>query len=227
MTQPHADWSVLEAAPSAYQWYADAVHGNDSNPGTLQQPFQSILKAVSASRTVPPGTPRSIVLRQGTFYQGTTTATGGTLVLGPQDGGLSITAYPGETVWISGAAPLPATLNWYACNSTSQPGNIWCAAVDATAFPAGFPGLRFNGSRLIRARYPNANPELGFGSSLRPTAWVPPHSLPTPSVWTPSEPNRTDTNNGNYNGIQFYTMGVGGGCAAYDPPAGFMCSDVT
>jgi hypothetical protein len=28
-------------------------------------------------------------------------------------------------------------------------------------------------------------------------------------------------------GIQFYTLGIGGGCSAYDPPAGFWCSNVT
>ncbi len=34
-------------------------------------------------------------------------------------------------------------------------------------------GVRENGNRLIRARYPNANPELGFGSTLQALSWVP------------------------------------------------------
>lgn len=35
------------------------------------------------------------------------------------------------------------------------------------------PGLRQDGQRAIRARFPNANPELGFGSSLNANGWVP------------------------------------------------------
>jgi hypothetical protein len=34
-------------------------------------------------------------------------------------------------------------------------------------------GLRENGNRMIRARYPNANPEFGFGSTLHAVSWVP------------------------------------------------------
>ena len=52
--------------------------------------------------------------------------------------------------------------------------NVYVA--DLSSFvPAGANvyGLRENGNRLIRARYPNANPEFGFGSSLHALSWVP------------------------------------------------------
>ena len=50
--------------------------------------------------------------------------------------------------------------------------------------PAGAPvaGLRENGNRMIRARYPNANPELGFGSTLTAAGWLPPTLPPGPDV---------------------------------------------
>jgi len=34
-------------------------------------------------------------------------------------------------------------------------------------------GLRINGRRAIRARYPNADPEKGFGSSLKAKDYLP------------------------------------------------------
>ena len=56
----------------------------------------------------------------------------------------------------------------------------WLAPLAAAAVPRGVPGLRLNGSRLIRARFPNGDPELGFNSNLVPTAWLPPLPVPEP-----------------------------------------------
>jgi hypothetical protein len=60
---------------------------------------------------------------------------------------------PGQNVYVADLSPwIPAGANVY--------------------------GVRENGNRQIRARYPNANPELGFGSSLQAVSWVP-SVLPT------------------------------------------------
>lgn len=201
-------------------WFVDAVSGSDNQEGTQAAPFRSIARALAASRSSGAAV-RAIYLRSGTFFLASPEQGGATLVLGPRDSGLTLAAFPGETVWVSGAVPLPS-LSW--SRVAGRAGNVWQARI-ATPPPAGFPGLRWNGTRLVRARFPNADPELGFGSSLEPTAWIPPAPQPTPTVWTPPVPNRTDTNNGY--GIQFYTLGIGGGCAAYDPPAGFWCSNAT
>lgn len=145
--------TVTFAAPKALPtaaatWYADPVSGSDSNDGSLSAPFRSIARAVAVSR-VSNGVTRTIFLRSGTFYLPAADQGGATIVLGAADSGLSIAAYPGDpagSVWVSGAVPLPA-LAWQ--RVPARPGNVWRA--QAPRLPAGWPGLRFNGSRLIRA----------------------------------------------------------------------------
>lgn len=128
-------------------WFVDAIAGSDSNNGSLASPFRSIARALKASRTVTPGTARAVILRAGTYYLAAPDQGGATIVLGAADSGLTIMAYPPDAglVWVSGAAPLPA-LAWQ--RVAARPGNVWRAA--APQLPGGWPGLRFNGSRLIR-----------------------------------------------------------------------------
>lgn len=211
------------AAPRAggLQYYVDAANGSDSNPGTLAAPFRSISYAISSTRTTPPQA-RQIYLRQGWYFLAAHDQGAATIVLTPQDSHLTLSAFPGEEVWVSGAAPLPASTAWSKVNAS---GNVWAATFNHDTFPNGITALRAGTNRLIRARFPNANPEYGFGSSLNPLQWIPPPATPTPVVWTDLSINRTDMNNGP--GVQYYTLGVGGGCAHYSPPAGFWCSNVT
>ena len=201
-------------------FYVDSINGDDTNPGSLQYPFRSILFAISATRSSPP-VPRHIYLRKGWFFLAGSDQGASTIVLSPKDNFLTIEAFPGEEVWVSGAAKLPKATSWIKLNMT---GNVWKTHLNKS-FPNGFSALRAGKSRLIRARFPNANPELSFGSNLRPLKWIPPIRSETPRVWTNHSVNRTDMNNGP--GIQFYTLGIGGGCASYDPPAGFWCSNET
>jgi hypothetical protein len=74
--------------------------------------------------------------------------------------------------------------------------NLWVADVSSLAdvLPI-IVGLRNpDGSRMIRARYPNANPELGFGPPLRADSWVAPTVPIQPAVEVrPAFPNRTDS----------------------------------
>jgi hypothetical protein len=98
----------------------DAVYvapaGNDSWPGTRTQPFATLGKAVAAARTLPADVPRVVRLRGGNYWNVS-------LVLGPDDSGLTLEAEPGEEVVLYGgqrltgwerdgdrwlAAPLPA-----------------------------------------------------------------------------------------------------------------------
>ena len=54
-----------------------------------------------------------------------------------------------------------------------RPGwNVYVADLSSQGVTS-VPGLRQDGQRCIRARYPNANPELGFGSTLTANGWVP------------------------------------------------------
>ena len=84
-------------------------------------------------------------------------------------------------------------------------------------------GLRINGLRAIRARYPNANPERdGFGSTLTASSWNPPTLPAEPDEWYyPDFPLRNDSSGKQY--IR-YSLGIGGACNNFDPPAGYWCS---
>lgn len=126
------------------------------------------------------------------------------------------------TAWISGAEPLPDSVTWQPVN-VSGGANIWAADVGpwlAAVGADGIPGLRVSGARQTRARYPNADPERdGFGSSLLAKAWLPPAAVPPAEQFSPPSPFRNVT--GNYTR---FALGVGGGCAVFDPPASFWCS---
>lgn len=102
-----------------------------------------------------------------------------------------------------------------------SPPNVWVASM------AGFPlvdgaikGLRWNGGRLQRARYPNANSEFGFQSSLQAN-WTPQQTPRVPDV----EVNLpTPVRNTTVTYFKTFTAGIGGTCARFSPPAGYWCS---
>ena len=197
---------------SSTAFYVDAIKGSDSNSGSESSPFKTILKAVSASRSIGPAS-CTIVLREGTFYLSET------VQLGAEDSGLSIQNYPGEEVWVSGGKVL--TPNWEVYNTT-KPANIYKADMSGAGLSS-VTGLRVNTKRAIRARFPNADPELGFGSTLQASKWMPPTlpSNPDEEVY-PNEPKRTSSDS-----FQFYQLGIGGPCKNFDPPAGYWCGNMT
>ena len=103
------------------------------------------------------------------------------------------------------------------------PPNIWVA--DLSSLSATLPlvaGLRApDGSRMWRARYPNSNPELGFGESLRADSWTKTSVPIAPAVqFEPTFPNRTSS----YSFIH-YQGGSGGICSV--PGFGFTESPGT
>lgn len=81
------------------------------------------------------------------------------------------------------------------------------------------PGLRINSRRAIRARFPNADPELGFGSELRPSAWLKPTSPSRADrTFAPPTPFRNSSDS-----FQLYSVGIQGACNMYDPPVSYWC----
>jgi hypothetical protein len=207
---------------STATFYIDPVGGSDSNPGTQASPFLTIQKGVDASRATG-STGNTLVLRAGTFYLPAP------VLLGTTDSGLTFTSYPGEDVWISGGIPLPS-LTWTPFRVNSSTGaNIWQASLAGSGITS-IPGLRYGGRRFIRARYPNADPEVdGFGSGVIPP-WIAPDPFVAPPTWNPPQPSRNDTDNVV---AQTYSIGyvtdptTAGGCAYYDPPAGYFCGSHT
>ena len=101
----------------------------------------------------------------------------------------------------------------------SAPPNVWVADLSGFAGLAAVHGLRdAAGKRLVRARYPNADPELGFGSGLSATSWTAPqatHAVQPAVQFRPLEPHR----NSSYS-FEYYQGGYGGICAV--PGFGFF-----
>jgi hypothetical protein len=219
-------WAPLPPASSsaaAGVFFVDAVRGADGNAGSEDSPFRTIARGVAAARGG--GT---VVLRAGTFYQG---AAGlGAVALSPADSGLTLMAYPGEEVWVSGAAQLP-NLTWAPFRVNASTGeNVWVAST-AAAGVAPFSGLRWAGARLVRARFPNTlNPELGMGEMFLPRdedwfdpAWCKGGVCKNPPArFEPASPSRANESRSG----TLFTLGIGGdGCSLFSPPAGFNCVD--
>lgn len=196
-------------------YFVDANKGNDAGSGTEASPLKTIAAAVEASRKAPTGSD-TIMLRKGTFYLTKT------IMLDERDSGLSIKAYQGETVVISGGMVI--TPDWQVFDVSVPNKNIYkadlslqLAHVDAIA------GLRVDGMRSIRARYPNANPEIdGFGSTLKAKKWLPPTSSAPDAEENPDIPFRDSSTS-----FQKFQLGINGSCSQFDPPAGYWCGNMT
>jgi hypothetical protein len=103
-------------APSAggQTFYVSTAGSDAAGDGSAGAPFASITRAVAAARASPGFD--TILLRGGTYYGQPT------VVLTPEDEGLTIQNAPGEEVWLSGSLPLPKGGGWKAYNvSNSTP----------------------------------------------------------------------------------------------------------
>eukprot|EP00035_Acanthoeca_spectabilis_P015936 m.322113 g.322113 ORF g.322113 m.322113 type:complete len:169 (+) comp16454_c0_seq102:2541-3047(+) len=110
-------------------------------------------------------------------------------------------------------------------------------------------GLRVNGTRAIRAKYPNGNPELSgpdavdvptyqAGWVTHDTQWLPPNrskwnetkdvvsnTTNWPGVnWPTSEENPIENEQEGEGDWGDFHIGHGGFCDDLDPPAGYWCS---
>ena len=159
--------------------------------------YATLMEAVKASRKLrkhqklPAGAPLTIALRDGVYYLTET------LRLEPEDSGLTIRNYPGETATISGGLPL-ADLAWERSQRRcgSQSPSCWEARVNMRHqdLAAGFLGLRLNGERQVRARFPNAGSGNGVfdgesGWITSPTRWLATgnHTMNGIAGWPPSK----------------------------------------
>lgn len=217
-------------AAAANTFYVDPAHGSDAvgTTGSVNSPFLTVGHAVLIARvTKPSPNGNAIILREGTFYLGATT--GGTIELGPADSGLTITAYPGEKAVISGGASLGG-LTWSPAPPTIAGLNAWQAAVPASV-AVDFDQLFMRGRRLVRARWPNANPETDIAVKTKgsPKGWTQATSWGLPTQYGPS--NTTFIEGVRPQSIFFpnFGWGTGGACANFttgnfwcqaDPPRG-------
>lgn len=163
----------LTAAPAASSVHV-APHGRDTGDGSAAQPFATLARAQTAVRELKKTASDAITieLAAGTYHLAAP------LRLTAEDSGrpgapITWTAAPGAVVRLTGSIVLPPA--W----------RPWRGGILATTVPAGlvFDQLFVNGTRQVRARFPNldpANPLRGGpsytsvtdGSNQRPDTWV-------------------------------------------------------
>eukprot|EP01084_Bolivina_argentea_P066970 122070_1 len=209
--------------------FVDYINGNDNHNGSISYPLKLLETAVYRLRNRNYKNMRSItnkaqiILRSGTHYLPNT------IYFTPDDSHLLITNYNNENVILSGGIPIQNCdwklykgTDYYSCD-LSQNTNINTLS--------SIYGLRVNGMRAVRSRYPNNNPEIGFGSKLLAQSWDPSILPKTPQYeFNPDVPNRDTTVQGCF---QKYLLGVGdkgsdgspGICESFTPPAGYFCSN--
>ena len=145
-----------------------------------------------------------------------------TIQLGSDDSHLLLTNFDNEHVEVSGALPLDCSWHKYR-NGSSDGLDYYRCEVPSNSNITDIKGLRVNGSRAIRARYPNGNPEFypcGFCSNLTASRWLPPTTPAKPgTVVNPDDPRRTDGT-----AFQKYYLGIGGECDNFVPNGGFWCN---
>ena len=173
--------------------YVDAKSGDDNiNTGlSLSSPLKTLQKAISTARKLfGPTNFKQILLRQGTYYIQQT------IKLNHLDSNLLLKPYKDENVNISGAVPLN-NLNWRQYG-TKNGNKVFYTTIDTNANIFNFAGLRINGYRGIRARYPNVESEETFPPetyNLNPKQWLTVNSAPTQHyVYNVSKFVRNDTN---------------------------------
>ena len=156
----------------------DAAKGSDSGAGTSAAPLKTIMAAVAKAA----GAKATVVLKAGTYYTGTVN-------IGKEHSGLTIQNAAGEAVTVSGGVPLTvAAADW-------KPDPLMKGRMVADMKGKGIKeitGLRLDGQRSIRAKYPNGNMELsgnwlsgsnaGMGGGDYFKGWVP---LSNHTVWVP------------------------------------------
>jgi hypothetical protein len=149
-------------------FYADAKIGDDTNPGTLAQPFRSLFRGVSACRGK--GGCNLLLSDSAPFVLNTT------LILGELDSGLTIGAIQGQSPILTSGISIN---NWSPLKIDSE-NNIWRANL-----PPNIPlprALLVGGRRYPRARWPNSlnwetdRVPVGYTNA---TSWNPPHTFPS------------------------------------------------
>eukprot|EP00547_Thalassionema_nitzschioides_P000788 CAMPEP_0194218324 /NCGR_PEP_ID=MMETSP0156-20130528/23532_1 /TAXON_ID=33649 /ORGANISM="Thalassionema nitzschioides, Strain L26-B" /LENGTH=846 /DNA_ID=CAMNT_0038947637 /DNA_START=140 /DNA_END=2680 /DNA_ORIENTATION=+ len=200
---------------------------NSAPNGSIYRPWCSIHEAVDHARTVMASEDSfapTIVLRHGVH-----SLQAKTLKLSEKDSGLSILGYPGERVWISGGLDIdedyfePTENGVYVANLTGLLANHQGSIPPVVS-------LFTTNRRYIRARYPNADPEVdqwGYASknnrrysisSEHVLEWhrMKPMAPPTSTFFDFSKnppPGVPKKNNSAQEGYNWYASGHGGACS--------------
>lgn len=204
----------------------DIIDSNDNQIhfGNINKPFKSIHFGLNYIRSHynDKSQKKQILLRKGIHYLYET------LYFNPNDSHLKISSYNGEDAIISGAIPLN-NLNWklYQKSKNNDGKDIYSAQISSDVNITEIVGLRVNGTRAIRCRYPNGNPEVyppGFGSNLLAKSWYGAIEKAEPDyVYFPPTPQRLDNPEQLF---ENYNLGIGGQtCYNFEPPAGYRCSN--
>ncbi len=125
-----------------------APQGNDAGPGTRDLPFASLSRALTATRQLSADTKPRIIVRSGSYWNIS-------LVLGPQDSGLTLEAAPGESPILYGGQSIAgwekAGEHFYAAPLPKFP----VASEKASVLPDWeIRALEVNGQLRSRAQYP-------------------------------------------------------------------------
>ena len=162
-------WSICDRpapASGSATLYVDCAKGSDAAAGSKAAPFKSLHRAQEASRAAGAGT--AVFIRGGTCYLPAT------LVLAEPDSGVSWSSYNGESVVLSGGAPLPHDqMKWAAWEGSKfgpagkimvadLPEGVSASAVDSLFLldAAGGGPAGAGAKRLVRARFPNGDSEV-------------------------------------------------------------------
>jgi hypothetical protein len=130
-----------------------ATNGNNSNLGTIDQPFATLTRARDAARAVGTNTVRNIIIRGGKYYN--------VAVLlqreaAGDDSGLTIQGYPGEAAVLYGGMPLTnwasVSNGWYAATLPEFPNVEVTNASSLSDWQVRM--LLVDGEMVDRAQYP-------------------------------------------------------------------------
>eukprot|EP01084_Bolivina_argentea_P066964 122061_1 len=212
-TQP-PEWDDIYIIDETASIYVDFNKGDDNNDGSVTSPLKHLDFAVETARKhYGSEVYKRIILREGRHYLRKI------IEITPEDNNLLISNFNRELVELSAATPLN-------CKWSQTVINASIYACHVTADIDDILGLRVNGTRAIRARYPNGNPEIfpcGFCSSLKAKSWVAPTCKAEPTTeYYPDQPLRTTSQS-----FQKYQMGVGGCCDGFTPNGGYWCGNHT
>ena len=207
---------ILKSNIDKYTIFVDVNNGNDNNNGTtIYSPFKSILRAVEFSRErFGVNVTKQILLRNGTYYIGET------LYFTYLDSNLKISSYNNENVNISGGIAL-ADLDWKLYKKSRNNHDIYYSKIDESINITNILGLRINGYRGIRARYPNVMSEETFPPEtylLNPKTYLFKNAQPQSTyTYNVSEFIRTENNPPIF---QYYQLEINGSWFdKYIPPA--------
>ena len=137
--------------------FVDAAKGSDANAGTMAAPFKTIAAAVAASKAG--GT---IALRAGVHHTDMVSLT-------TKHNGLTIQNYNGEAATVSGGVPINVKPSDWKRDPRMK--GRWVVDLKGSGITE-ITGMRIDGNRSIRAKYPNGNMELsgnwlaGAGASM-------------------------------------------------------------